>query len=65
MQPQEEGLKEGLHKRLQKELFEKEKEVIVKPITKAVFTVAQITEYLDLKKGFVEKILKEAKPVKE
>ena len=57
MQLREEGLKEGLYK--------KEKEVIIKLFTKAGFTINQIAEYLDLDKGFVEKILKEAKLIKQ
>ncbi len=69
MQLREEGMKEGLQKGmqkgLQKGLFEKEKEVIIKLFTKAEFTVAQITEYLDLDKDFVMKILKEAKLIEE
>ena len=57
MQLREEGLKEGRYKT--------QKETVVKLFTKAGFTVAQITEYLDLDKDFVMKILKEAKLIKE
>ncbi len=57
MQLREEGLKEGRYKT--------QKETVVKLFTKAEFTVAQITEYLDLDKDFVTKILKEAKLIKE
>ncbi len=59
------GLKEGLQKGLQKGRYENQKETVIKLFTKAEFNIAQISEYLDLDKGFVTKILKEAKLIKE
>ena len=61
MQLEEKGRKRGL----KEGLYKKEKEVIVKLFTKAEFTVAQISEYLDLDKDFVKKILKEAKRIEK
>ena len=53
MQLREEGIKKGR--------YETQKETVVKLFTKAEFTIAQISDYLDLEKDFVEKILIEAK----
>ena len=65
MQLREEGLKEGLQKGLQKGRYETQKETVIKLFTKADFNIAQISEYLDLDKDFVTKILKETKLIKE
>ena len=65
MQLEEKGRKQGLKEGLQKGRYETQKETVIKLFTKADFTIVQISEYLDLDKNFVTKILKEAKLIKE